>query len=285
DNNSDSGDQARFTYIVEGGDCGWRMMYQYGTATSDRGPWNAEKLWHLPHEGQAAYIVPPLAHIAAGPSGFCYNPRGAALPDEYAGHFFLCDFRGSSGGSGVWSFAARPKGAGFELVDRKQFIWSLLATDCDFGPDGGFYVSDWVEGWELTGKGRIYRFADPAAAKKPVVAEVKKLLADGFEQRSVEELTKMLLHVDQRVRQEAQFALADKGPEVIPALAKLAKLQAKDPAERMARLHAIWGLGQIARRLKDLSAVQAILAAAGDHDSEVRAQAAAVLGDVDWLLA
>ncbi|HEV3235473.1 MAG TPA: PQQ-dependent sugar dehydrogenase, partial [Gemmataceae bacterium] len=46
DNNSDSGDKARCVYIVEGGDSGWRMGYQYGTAMSDRGPFNAEKIWH-----------------------------------------------------------------------------------------------------------------------------------------------------------------------------------------------------------------------------------------------
>ena len=59
----------------------------------------------------------------------------------------------------------------FEVADGHEAFWSVLATDCDFGPDGGFYVSDWVEGWELTGKGRIYRFADPKAAKKPEVYE------------------------------------------------------------------------------------------------------------------
>ena len=111
--------------------------------------------------------MPPLAHIADGPSGLCYNPGATALPERYTDHFFLCDFRGGGGGSGVCSFAVKPKGAAFEVVDAHEFVWAILATDCDFGPDGGFYVSDWVEGWGLTGKGRIYRFADPEAAKDP----------------------------------------------------------------------------------------------------------------------
>ena len=42
DNNSDAGDKARFTYLVEGGDCGWRMAFQY---LADRGPWMREKPW------------------------------------------------------------------------------------------------------------------------------------------------------------------------------------------------------------------------------------------------
>ena len=72
------------------------------------------------------------------------------------------------------------------------------------------YVSDWVEGWSKPGKGRIYKVTDPEHAKDANVLSTKKLLAEGFAQRSVEELIKLLEHPDQRVRQEAQFALAEK---------------------------------------------------------------------------
>src|SRR6185369_415652 len=60
DNNSDSGDQARWVHVVEGGDSGWRMAYQY---LPDRGPFNREKIWHPQEEGQPAYIVPPVTNI------------------------------------------------------------------------------------------------------------------------------------------------------------------------------------------------------------------------------
>jgi quinoprotein glucose dehydrogenase len=272
DNNSDSGDKARLVYVVEGGDSGWRTGYQYGSALSDRGPFNAEKIWHLPHEGQPAYIVPPIAHVADGPSGFSYYP-GTGLPARYAGHFFLSDFRGDPAHSGVRSFAVKPKGASFEMVDQHEFIWGILATDCQFGPDGGFYISDWVHGWELTGKGRIYRFTDPELAKSATVKEVKKLLAEGFEKRPLKELAKLLEHPDMRVRQEAQFALADRGEEAIPMLSKVT-LEGKN---RLARLHAIWALGQVARRVT--RAFRPVLDLIADEDAEVRAQAAKVLGE------
>jgi quinoprotein glucose dehydrogenase len=271
DNNSDSGDRARLTYIVEGGDSGWRTGYQYGSSFSDRGPFNAEKIWHLPHPEQPAYVTPPLAHITSGPSGLCYNYGATALPERYKEHFFICDFRGSGGGSGVYSFAVKPKGAAFEIADGHEAFWSILATDCDFGPDGGFYISDWVDGWNCTGKGRLYRFADPQAEKNPAVAETKNLLAEGFEQRPVEELAKLLEHPDMRVRQEAQFALVDRGKAGVAVLR-----QATKGAHRLARLHGIWGLGQIVRHgdsREDNGAVDTLLGLLNDQDSEVRVQA------------
>jgi quinoprotein glucose dehydrogenase len=273
DNNSDSGDRARVVYIVDGGDSGWRTGYQYGSSMSDRGPFNAEKIWHLPPAEQPAYIVPPLAHITSGPSGLCFNYGATALPERYKDHFFICDFHGTGTGSGVFSFAVKPKGAAFEVTDGHQAVWNILATDCDFGPGGGLYVSDWVDGWDLPGKGRIYRFADPEAAKKPAVVEVKKLLAEGFDRRPAEELAKLLGHADMRVRQEAQFALAAKGKDAVPTLAR----SASAGTNQLARLHAVWGLGQVGRT--DAQAVRAPLRALlKDDDAEVRAQAARVLG-------
>jgi quinoprotein glucose dehydrogenase len=282
DNNSDSGDKARLVDIVEGGDSGWRIGYQYPSSMSDRGPWNAEKLWHLPHECQPAYIVPPLAHIADGPSGFCYNPGAAALPERYGGHFFLCDFRGDPARSGVHSFAIKPKGASFEMVDAHQFVWSVLATDCNFAPDGGFYISDWVFGWEGTGKGRIYRVADPARQKIVSIKEVQTHLSEGFDQRPIPELLKLLEHADMRVRQEAQFALAAKKGQEAEKAANALSLVAKKSTSRRARLHAIWGLGQLSRR-RDSEAPKSIhtdlCALLHDQDAEVRSQAARVFGD------
>lgn len=267
DNNSDGGDRARWTYVVEGSDSGWRMYYQY---LQDRGPWNREKLWHPAHPGQAAYVVPPIANFADGPSGLAYYP-GTGLDEKYRGHFFLADFRGSPANSGIRSFAMKPKGASFELVDSQEFLWSILATDVDFGFDGGVYVADWVDGWDGSGKGRIYRFRDETISKSPVVAEVGQLMKAGFSQRDVGELSKLLSHPDYRIRQRAQFALTDK--QAVKELTEVAK----GDASIHARVHAIWGLGQLARQKGDL--LQPVLALADDDNLEVRAQLARVCGD------
>ncbi len=266
DNNSDSGDKARLVYVVKGGDSGWRTGYQYGSDLGDRGPFNAEKVWSLNDPDQPAFIVPPLAHLTTGPSGLCFNYGATALPERYAGHFFVCDFQAASSRSGIWSFAVKPKGAAFEIDDAHEFIKGILPTDCDFGPDGGFYVSDWVHGWGPTGKGRIYRFADAEAAKNPAIEDTKKLLAEGF-YRSDDELAKLLEHPDMRVRQEAQFALVERGGKEATTLVRVAR-ESKNP---LARRHAIWGLGQM---YSSIPAQRALVPLLKDKDADVRAEAA-----------
>jgi len=278
ENNSDGGDQARWVYLVEGGDSGWRIGWQFIERPNSRGPWNQEKLWHPQWDGQAAYILPPLLNLGNGPSGLAFYP-GTGLPDRYRGHFFLADFRGAGQGSGVHAFTLKPKGASFEVANRHDFIWNVLATDVEFGVDGGLYVSDWVDGWAPPGKGRIYRVHDPALNRDPLVLETKKLLADGFEKRPVKELVALLNHRDMRVRQEAQFALAAQGQKTIATFAKIAA----EGTNRLARLHAIWGLGQIEASVESARqkarAVAPLLPLLADSDVEVRSQAAKVLGD------
>ena len=316
DNNSDGGDRARWVHVVEGGDSGWRMGYQYLDFPTSRGPWNAEKLWHPRWDGQAAYIVPPIINISDGPSGLVHDP-GTGLPSKYRDHFFLADFRGGAGNSGIRSFANKPKGASFELVDAEQFIWSVLGTDVDFGLDGSMYVLDWTNGWNKTGKGRIWKVTSQET--DPLVGEVKTLLSEGMGKRTVEELGKLLSHVDQRIRQEAQYELADRAtgprnaivrvPRTGPrgknanvtvvrnrpannaaepraglsvdaingareALREAAK-SARGPA--LARIHAIWAVGQVSRR--DPSFAGVLEGLTGDQDAEIRAQAVKMLGE------
>jgi quinoprotein glucose dehydrogenase len=272
DNNSDSGDQARWVQVVEGGDSGWRIGFQYLEQPYSRGPWNAEKMWHPANEEQPAYIVPPLANIASGPSGLTYYP-GTGMPERYLDHFFLCDFRGDSGRSGIHSFALKPAGATFEVVDHEEFLWSLLVTDCDFAPDGGLYVSDWVEGWAKPTKGRIYRVTHAEASQEPIVAEVERLIGEGVREQSADELAALLAHADMRVRQLAQFELAARGESSIGVFAAVAAMG----GSQIARIHALWGLEQIARGLPE--AIRPATALLSDDDAEVRAQAAKVCGE------
>lgn len=267
DNNSDGGDRARLVQVVPGADSGWRIGYQW---LSDRGAWNREKLWHPRHPEQPAWILPPIANFADGPSGLAYDP-GIGLPERYRDCFFLCDFRGGSSYSGVHAIRLQRAGAGHELASHEKVVWGVLGTDVDFGPDGAMYVLDWVNGWTKTGKGRIYRFRTPQMANDMALRNTAALRAGNLAERGEAALRTLLAHPDRRVRQEAQFALVDLG-----ATATLADI-AQHAESRLARQHAVWGLGVLGR--KDAGALASVPALLTAGDADVRAAAARVLGD------
>src|SRR5689334_9562892 len=191
----------------------------------------SEKMWGMESWQTAPSQVPPVAHIGHGPSGICFN-GGIGLPEAYKDHFFFVDFPGS-----VISFAVKPKGAGFEVVDQKTFVGDLWPTDVEIGNDGAVYIADWVNGWGMPNKGRIFRVADPVLAKSDAVMRAKELIARGTADVPIDELKDLLGHPDQRVRQAAQFELASL--KAVPAFKQALKSDAP-----LARLHAIWGLGQ-----------------------------------------
>jgi putative membrane-bound dehydrogenase-like protein len=282
DNNCDAGDRARLIYLVEGGDSGWSMNFQY---LNDRGPWMPEGWWQPRDqvEDQAAFLNPPLANITSGPSGFAHYP-GVGLPEKYANSFFVCDFTGGSGSSGIRRFTLEPDGAGWKMNHQEEFWWGMLTTDLCFGPDGALWALDWVEGWTGAGKGRIYRGIFDET-KTDVARETAALLNESFEGRDLEELGAYLGHPDRRVRLKAQFALvAQGGGEILrrtalaedEALARIASVlgAAWLPYAQgtLRRVHAIWGLIQL-RQVAELG----ILLDA--RDPELRAQAARAFGE------
>lgn len=276
DNNCDKGDHSRLVYVVEGGDSGWNMAYQTIPEPYLTGPWHSERMWHLPHAGQPAWLVPPVGKIGAGPSGFVFT-SGLSLPDRYRNCFLYCNYTGNGG---VEAFAVKGQGAGFEMVDHHDFLKPLRATDVDVGYDGKVYVSEFLGNvWKPdTTAARMFTVVDPERINLPVVREVQQLFRDGFQQRSTAELSKLLAHPDQRVRQRAQFAIAEKGADAVQAFRQTAAA-----GDRLARIHSIWGLGQAGR--KDPTVAESVLPLLGDSDEEIRAQSARVLGDIRALSA
>ena len=271
DNDSDQGDEERLVHVVEGGDSGWRIGYQFAPRGS-AGPWNSEKLWHPRHAGQPAYLLPPICNIEDGPSGIAYYP-GTGLTPAYAGHLFITHFKGAISNSGIFTYKLKPAGASYEIDTAAPFLTGALPTDVRFGPDGKLYYSDWAEGWPKSKRGRIYTIFDPKLAGSAELRAVKELIASDFTKKSADELAALLAHADWRVRLEAQYALAERGAASIP---KFTAVIAGNGT--FARLHAIWGLGQIAR--KDASAIAALRPLLAHADAEVRAQAFRTLGDL-----
>jgi putative membrane-bound dehydrogenase-like protein len=278
DNDGDHrGERERLVYLINGSDSGWRTNWQFGKYTDPKS--NSYKVWmeerlHVPHwEGQAAYILAPIQNYVNGPTGMVYNP-GTALGPEWYKHFFIAEFRGSPANSPIHAFTLEPAGASFKLSSTKEVVNGLLPTGLDFGPDGALYFGDWIDGWGTKKEGRIWKLDVPGGKDQAIRQETKTLIQANFKAKTAPELQILLGHQDQRVRQKAQFDLAKRSKKGLDAF--LETMHNSNP--QLARIHAMWGLHQMARKQPDLA--KYYLSYLEDQDPEIIAQAAKMLGDL-----
>lgn len=277
DNDSDQADQERLVYLVEGGDSGWRVGYQH-PPMGKGGPWMREGLWKPAFKDRPAYLLPPVCNIEDGPSGLTYYP-GTGLTPDYKGHFFITHFKGSIARSGIQTYTIEEHGASFKATSSQPFMGGVLPTDVTFGPDGVLYISDWVDGWPKSQKGRIYGIkpANPDPAQAAQSAELAKLLAAGFKDKDEKTLEGLLAHADRRARLEAQLELASRGDRSLAVFRKVANDRKAAP---LARLHAVWGLTQLGRKNAKVGPI--LVSLSKDPAAEVRAQAVKGLGDIGF---
>lgn len=277
DNDGDHpGESERLVYVVDGADIGWRTNWQFGKYRDPDNNtykvWMDEKMYIPRHEGQPAYILPTIKNFVNGPTGMVYNP-GTALGERFKNTFFIVEFVGNPTKSGIHVFKLKPKGATFEFVESQMILSGVLATGIDFGPDGALYMGDWIEGWGTKDYGRIWKL-DVKDPDKTEREETEKLIKSDFTDLKNDALGKLLTHADMRVRQKAQFELASRKQT------EIFKTYLSQKENQLARVHAIWGLSQIAR--KDLTVAANLVSYLKDDDAEIRAQAARWLGDVRY---
>ena len=281
DNDGDHpGESERLVYVVEGADAGWRSNWQYGKYTDPKNNkykvWMDEKLFVPRWEGQAAYIVPPIQNYHNGPCGMIYNP-GTALGSEWKNKFFLVEFVGTPNRSHIWSFGLKPKGASFELAGERDVVSGILPTGIKFGPDGAMYAADWLNGWNTKNIGRIWKF-DVTKDKNDLATqriETQRLMTVDYTKQTPEQLLAHLNYGDMRIRLKAQFELASRGKIGFEILSK-AIAQTEN---NLARIHGIWGVGQLMRA--DKSYATPVIALLKDKDSEIVIQAMKMLGDAE----
>ncbi len=283
DNDGDhAGESERLVHLVEGSDSGWRSNWQYGKYTDPKNNgykvWMDEKLFTPRWEGQAAYIVPPIKNFHNGPTGMAFNP-GTALGKDWLNKFFLVEFVGNPDRSNIWAFDLKPKGASFELNTDKSILSGVLPTGIQFGPDGAMYVADWITGWGTKNYGRVWKL-DVSDSKNDLEKERKeteRLMTLDYKEQSTDELVKLLSYGDMRIRKKAQFQLVKNGSKGYNALKEVAA----NNANQFARIHAIWGIGQVAD--KDASEAEPLVALLADSDPEIIAQSAKILGDANYI--
>jgi len=280
DNDGDHpGESERLVHIVEGSDAGWRSNWQYGKYTDPKNNkfnvWMDEKLSKPRWDGQAAYIIPPIMNFHNGPTGMVYNP-GTALGSEWKNKYFLVEFVGTPTRSHIWSFGLKPKGASFVLDGEKDVVSGILPTGIKFGPDGALYAADWINGWDTKNYGRVWKL-DVTKDKNDFEAlrkETKRLIQLDYSDQTDVSLYDLLSNVDMRIRQKAQFELASRGQK---GFAQFTKAIAQTN-NQLARVHGIWGVGQLTRQNKTFASP--LLPLLKDKDEEIIAQAAKIIGDV-----
>jgi quinoprotein glucose dehydrogenase len=279
DNDGDHpGESERIVYVVDGGDIGWRINWQFGKYRDPDNNtykvWMDENMYSPRWDGQAAYFIPPIANFVNGPTGMLYNP-GTALSSEWKNYFFIGEFVGNPSRSGIHGFKLNPEGAGFKMGEFRKVMSGVLATGIDWGPDGAMYLADWIDGWGTKDHGRVWKLdvANPNVEERKAV---EALIKADFNDHDISKLSELLRHDDMRVRQKAQFELVDRGDDGLDALKK--SLEQKE--HQLARVHSIWGISQFAR--KDIKHGALLVPYLKDSDPEIRAQAAKWIGDVRY---
>ncbi|MBL9188759.1 MAG: HEAT repeat domain-containing protein [Opitutaceae bacterium] len=265
DNDADQPtERERFVHIIEASDTGWRCNFQYMRTDS---LWMRDGLWKPRFPGQPAYLLPAIVSFSDGPAGFKYEP-GTALGRAQRGLWLLNEFPSGK----MRAFRAERDGATFAMKDATILNDGIMGIGLAWHPDGSLFMADWIGGYPLDGIGAVWRVDAKDGIDQPARKETQRILSAGFANAPESELVAHLAHRDQRVRQGAQFELAKRNAK--PALLKLAR---DSQANHLARVHAVWGLGQLLRRSATESATVAALLR--DGDAEIRAQAAKVLGD------
>lgn len=289
DAGSQPGEPARVVALVDGGDSGWRLGYEWlsehpqvlGLDSKPPTAWDAEQRWKGSDANPPGFVLPPVGHLGIDPTHIAFSP-GFGWPQEANGRLLVAGKAGDGNPGGVWSLTLVPSGAGFRLGKAEKLLEKTSITATSFLWDGRCVVA--AEGglWVVS--------PEAGGAEGEAAAEALRLAAEDFGQRDAEKLVGLLRHADFRVRVRAQVALSRK-PDALARFAAAAG--SADPVERR---HGIWGLGILARRgagvpvpfaesapLPDLrvqmGANRHLSALLRHADAAVRAEAVRVLGE------
>jgi len=283
DSGSGQDDQGRWLYLVEDGDYGWRTGWPRSALAPARVPWMAEKLWAPRFDGQAAWVLPPVAGVPAGSWGVAHYP-GTGFGDRYDDHFFV----GNPARRAILFWSMRANGGGFLLLDQQEACSGAAVRELAFRPAARLAFVTHDEDAE-GGKERetLYVLSPANSVPDPQVEAVERLLGGELKQKVSIELRGLLKHPDQRVRLAAEWRLAA-APDGESTLLDVALSPNGGPEASVARLHAIWGLGIIWRHAGEKppgvngETFKPLLPLLEDDDLEVRAQAARVLGELKF---
>ena len=281
DNTGDFGDKARFVYVLENSDSGWDMSHQsahqyskildWGDFRPAKSMWTAERMFEPWNEDQPQWVYPPISHIGNGPSGVAWM-TGDSIPEDLRNNFLMVNYRGAAESCEVLAIKMKPQGAGYQSTEVRSIISGVGVTDVELGYDGKLYLADFGGGWSVNNNASVQIVEPTDLALREKGKAVAKLIANGLSRTETTDIVRLLGHPDQRVRQMAQFELVGRSDA-----ATLEKVAADSDTNVLARLHSIWGTGQLIRESN--SKPDALFSLLDDKETEVRGNAIRVLGD------
>ena len=221
DNDDDGNRSCRVTYVMEGGNYGYKSADDTRNWKLDRRPGQPipDAHWHLDDPG----VVPPNDVTGAGaPTGIVLY-EGDVLPKKIHGMVLSCD----SGRSTLFGLTPAPGGRNFKtqrivfmgaIKDAVKNAQWFRPADVAVGTDGAVYVADWydpgVGGHNMRdgkGYGRIFRITPKGSNPKRPAIDLS----------TTEGQIAALKNPAINVRYQAWVKLAAQGEKALPALEKL----------------------------------------------------------------
>lgn len=227
-----TGDKPRLIRIIEEGDSGWISSYR--TQDPSTTPWITQKLWETSNPSQPPHLLPASAHLTTSPVGLIYHPGTGFLGQETE-RFLLGDNTADPTTSGIISFGIKETRRGIQLLDPHPIITGVNTSALALSPEGTLLLTD-----TLTQKLITLTPENPHLPEENTQAAT--LLTQDLDQRTSDSLTTLLNHPNSHLRLLAHIALTRK-PDAIEAFRKA--LESPHP---LTRIHAIQGLGILARR-------------------------------------
>ena len=277
DNDGDHpSEHERVVYLPWNSETGWRSTWQYGKYTDPKNNrynvWMDEGMFKPRFDGRTAPTLPPIANWHAGPSGMAYNP-GTALSDAWKNHFFVTSFVGSASTARIYAFKLKEKGAGFAMGPEQTLLQGHPRRRPAVRPRRRAlpHRLDHRLGLEEQGPHLEARHAGDRQQRDPQgrAHAAQRRLREGRDAG------------DRRAARRTPTCASARRRSSTSCAAARARRCWPRPATRpaaCARLHALWGLAQLAR--KDAAKAGVFAEFLTDQDGEIRAQAARMIGDV-----
>jgi hypothetical protein len=274
DNDGDHpGELERLVYVVDGMESGWRINWQFGKYVRS-GQQHVQGLDGRVCSSRASRDRPRTSRRRSRrgtrPSRLRLQSRHRAR-DAWRATSSASVFTGHPARASIQASRSHRRR---RLPSRRGqvVVKGLLVHGVKFGPDGALYCADWIEGWDP--KDRWTHLEDRRRRGATIRTRTRRAPhRANFKDKLGPDLVALLHHDDMRVRTKAQFELVAR---------PLAPTFSPRRGRRTGRSRAFTASGELATRAKGHRPGRTAGRHAQGRRSEIRAQAAKLIGDLRY---